>query len=369
MIATSDALYRKTTSTWVFPNIVPYAVIRYIQIVLPAMCNIYIHTVHCVAGELTVILTTADGSVVASTKTKLTNTLVECTIHNRSLCSAAYVYTGALAQDYSVVFEENKKPLLIGAAVVIATNYVSAMNSITINGIKTTLTADLEIDLDPLYYTGELLNDVLTVSLSDVGRTLTETDITYIDTIDCIMSINNVEPDSTGNLNIVIKNTNKTVADDNALSITENAYFSNEPTDDNNSDTEQEESSDDFDLDLDPDYGTYSLRNSAAEKVYDTVVCYIDTTDSFIAMCALDEPEYMTNAFSLQARDKWLSDCLVYDEEAGKEVFDRTIVEDPNKLYEEDITGIGLPLYAVNPDCDANPIVAHVVKCIPPTKE
>lgn len=315
MIFTSDALYRNTSNIWVYPDHIPATLIRYINVFLRTAENVYIQEVSCVAGELSVVLALQNGAIIASCKTKEPNTFVPMTINNIDICNFAYVYTGALVTDYSYTGTSNR-PLLIGEAVTIAQN--SSMSSIILEEESIVLDSDVNIVLDTMYYDGYVSDDgVLHIDWSDDGKALKNADPMYIDTVDCVQTINNIKPDKNGNINIDIVNatdTNKRV----------------------------------------PITGTV-VNDSAS-----TAVCYINTDSSFVAMCTLDEPAYVANSFNDNTVNAVLRNCVTTDENTGSKMLDLEKAE--ADTYELTVSG-GVSLYETNKECDALAPIKHELKC------
>ena len=315
MIFTSDSLYRNTPNTWVYPNNIPATLIRYVNVVLTEAADIYVQEVSCSAGKLSIVLVTQDGTVVASCKTNEPNAIVNMIVRNSDICVYAYVYTGALVTEYKSEFYENR-PVLIGDGITLLCR--GPVSTLMLNDTEVVLESDINIVLDELYYNGVLSENLLSINWSDNGKALTTIDPMYVDTVDCVYTINNIGPDEDGNIFINMVNTNNPSS-------------------------------------------SIPITAKTPNQDADTVVCYIDTDDSFISMCMLDDPTYVGNAFNKQTIDSLLPAYIVKDEATGGNIFDIDAAE--KAVYEQLASPTGLSLYETNPDCDAEKAIAHALKC------
>lgn len=322
MIFTSDALYKRPLNLWVYPNNIDANAIRYIHVVWDNAVfknnkniDVYIQEVRCSNNELSVVLVTADGVPLASCRTSEINAIVPMTIHD-DLCAFAYVCTGALLEDCSFVFEKGKMPRMMGDGISFTASIPG--NYMRLNETLIPLDTDIDIQLDDLYFTGTVNEDnELIVNWTDAGDALINQDPTYIDTVDCVTTVNNIAPDEDGNINIDI------------VSIVNNAKRT-------------------------------PLTNNVSDDDINTRVACINIPPSFIAMCALEEPAYVANAFNDQVVSKIFSAYIGTNEQTGDTEF--RLEEAESALYETVMTG-GIPLYTTNPECDALDAIAHELTC------
>lgn len=184
---------------------IPAGLIRHIQVSLYIEDTVYVDYVSCSLGVLTLSLSCSKGQVAYITTNK-SMSFVQMD-SDADFVAGAWLFTGTLDSDFEVKDTDNSLVLSCGSVVCVAVTELSPVTAMEVNGVKTASNTDIELVVDTNYYDYSIEDNTLIITVTDAAyRSLMPEPTAIIDITNPLYTINGVQPDSEGNINISVVN-------------------------------------------------------------------------------------------------------------------------------------------------------------------